>query len=252
MIILFLCQSRQAYLILAQSQAVKSANSNSSVATPALSLFKSEELSGAPSTHPASNCGEYPLVKYWYRHEWYAAESSQVAHIGAQGKTHVSLGENVSLKFIEDENGNVIDGFRATAMRRFACKLWASLNNIGKVPKTWGRVDAAVAAQYRNEMELKFSELRLCDNHWKVGLIATLGYPSWSNSHVEKEGHLKHAFADPSPDAKRPRTSKDTSTSSFIPHKMRTKRHAGGAAKEADFQSLTARLLSCYNLQCTN
>src|ERR1700678_136551 len=154
MIILFLCQSRQAYSILAQSQAVKSANSNSSVATPALSLFKSEELSGAPSTHPASNCGEYPLVKYWYRHEWYAAESSQVAHIGAQGKTHVSLGENVSLKFIEDENGNVIDGFSATAMRRFARELWASLNNIGKAPKTWGRVDAAVAAQYRNEMEL--------------------------------------------------------------------------------------------------
>jgi len=38
-------------------------------------------------------------------------------------------------------------------MHRFSHKLWASLNDIGKVPKTWGKVDAGVAAQYQNEME---------------------------------------------------------------------------------------------------
>ncbi|KAF8237525.1 hypothetical protein L208DRAFT_1247089 [Tricholoma matsutake] len=101
-------------------------------------------------------------------------------HIGdsAQGKTCAAQGENVTLRFIEDENGTVIDGFRAMVMHRFARELWAGLNSIGKAPKTWGKVDAAVAAQYWNEMEWKFPELRLCDNHWRSDFIATLNYPS--------------------------------------------------------------------------
>ena len=39
---------------------------------------------------------------------------------GAQGKTCVAQGENVTLRFIEDENETIINGFRATAMHRFA------------------------------------------------------------------------------------------------------------------------------------
>jgi hypothetical protein len=246
LLIFFFCQSRQAYSILAKSG--KYADLNSSAATsatgPALS-FKSEGLSIPPSTHPAADREKYPLVKYWYRHEWNAAEVNQAARIGAQGKTRVALGENVSLKFIEDETGVVIDGFRVTAIRRFARELWAGLNSIGKAPKTWGKVDAAVAAQYRNEMEQKYPELRLCDNHWKADLIATLGYPSWSNSHLEKEEHLKRSSANPPPDAKKPRTFMDASAPPPIPHKKRAKRRAGEAAKEADSQLSTARLLSC-------
>ena len=88
-------------------------------------------------------------------------DNHQVAHIGAQGKARAAQGENVTLKFIEDKNRNIIDGFRVTAMQRFARELWVGLNSVGKAPKTWDKVDAAVASQYRNEMERKFSELRL-------------------------------------------------------------------------------------------
>ena len=84
---------------------------------------------------------------------------------------------NVTLRFVKDENGSVIYGFRASAMRRFAHKLWAGLNSIGKAPKTWGKVNATVATQYQNEMEQKIFELHLCDNHWKADLIAILNYP---------------------------------------------------------------------------
>ena len=98
---------------------------------------------------------------------------------GAQGKTCVAQGENVTLRFIEDENETIINGFRATAMHRFACELWVGLNSIGKAQKTWGKVNTAVAAQYQNEMEQKFPELCLCDNYWKSDFIATLNYPLW-------------------------------------------------------------------------
>jgi hypothetical protein len=187
------------------------------------------------------------LVKYWYRHEWTAADNNQVAHIGGpQGKARAAQGENVSLKFVEDENGKVIDGFRATVMRRFARELWASLNNIGKAPKTWGRVDAAVAAQYRNEMERRFPELRLGDNHWKVDLIATLSYPSWYKN-VEKEERSKRMSVDPLPDAKRPRPSTNAPAPSCTPpppHK-RTKRRDRDAVKETDSELLRVSLALC-------
>lgn len=183
------------------------------------------------STLPAAEHDDYPLVKFWYRHEWSAAENNQVAHIGtgAQGKTRAAQGQNVTLKFIEDENGNIIDGFKATAMRRFARELWASLNTVGKAPKTWGKVDAGVAAQYWNEMERKFPELRLCDNNWKSDLIATLNYPSWYNNNVEKQEQLKRASVDPSPDTKRPRASTEDPIDPSVhlpPHKKRTKHGA--------------------------
>jgi hypothetical protein len=58
---------------------------------------------------PVADREDYPLVKYWYRHEWTAAEQSQVAMIGAPGRARASQGENVTMRFVEDENGIVID-----------------------------------------------------------------------------------------------------------------------------------------------
>jgi hypothetical protein len=197
----------------------QSLNPGSLTAIPAQSSVKSEDLSIPLSTLPAAEREDYPLVKFWHRHEWNAAENNQVAQIGtgAQGKTRAAQGENVTLRFIEDENGNIIDGFKATMMRRFARELWASLNVIGKAPKTWGKVDAGVAAQYRNEMGRKFPKLRLCDNHWKSDFIATLNYPSWYNNNVEKQEHLKRASVDPSPNAKRPRASAEDPIAPSVP-----------------------------------
>jgi hypothetical protein len=212
-------------------------NSTSTAAIPAhSSLAKSEELLIPLSMLPTAERDDYPLVKFWYRHEWNTAESSQVAHIGAgaHGKARSAQGENVTLRFIEDENGNIVDGFRATVIRRFARELWAGLNRVGKAPKTWGKVDAAVATQYRNEMERKFPELRFCDNSWKADYIATLNYPSWYNNNVEKEEHLKRASVDPVPDPKR---LKGLVPSMHPPsHNKCTKHSAGVPAKRTDFQ----------------
>jgi hypothetical protein len=194
-------------------------------------------------TLPAAERENYPLVKYWYRHEWNAAELNVVAHIGAgtHGKARAAQGENVTLRFIEDEDGNIIDGFRATTVRRFARELWASLNSVGKAPKTWGKVDASIAAQYRNEMERKFPELHLCDNSWKADLIATLNYPSWYNNNVEKEGNSKRMSDDPLPDTKRPRSSADGPVTSIRPpshvsRKKRTNQSARVPSKGIDSQ----------------
>lgn len=214
------------------AQSLKPVTPNPTAANPMhSSLAKSEDLLIPLNMLPVAERENYPLVKFWYRHEWNTAENNHVAHIGAHGKARAAQGENVTLRFIENENGSIIDGFRATALRRFARELWAGLNSVGKAPKTWGKVDAAVATQYRNEMERRFSELRLCDNSWKVDLLATLNYPSWYNNNVEKEEHLKRTSVDPPPVAKRPRASADDPVMSIHPpshtsHKKRTKHSA--------------------------
>jgi hypothetical protein len=145
---------------------------------------------------------DYPLVKYWHRHEWTTAENSQVAMIGGPGKARASQGENVTLRFVEDENGNIIDGFRATAIRKFSREIWLGLGNIGKAPKTWGKVDAKVAAEYRTEMGRKFPELQLCEGSWKADLVATLNYPSWYSNNFDKES-MKRTSTEGLPAAKR-------------------------------------------------
>jgi hypothetical protein len=154
------------------------------------------------STLPKAEREDYPMVKYWHRHEW-NSESIQVAVIGAPGKTRASQGENVTMKFIEDENGNIIDGYRASIIRKFARELWSGLANIGKAPKTWGKVDARVATEYRTEMGRKFPELQLCDDDWKADLIATINYPSWYSNNVEKEDSSKRVSTGTLPMAKR-------------------------------------------------
>jgi hypothetical protein len=137
-------------------------------------------------------------------------------------------------------------------MHRFARELWASLNTVGKVLKTWGKVDAGVVAQYRNEMEQKFPELCLCDNNWKSDFIATLNYPSWYNNNVEKQEQLKHVSVDPSPDTKRPRASMEDLIDPSVylpPHKKCTKHHARIPVKgiSIDSQSSAVSISSISN-----
>jgi hypothetical protein len=184
-------------------------------------VIKADLLHSPLITLSDTNREDYPLVKYWYRHEW-TTENSQVAMIGASGKARASQGENVTLRFVEDEKGNVIDGFRATAIRKFSREIWSGLGNIGKAPKSWGKVDAKVAAEYRTEMGRKFPELRFCEGNWKADLIATLNYPSWYNNNIEKES-MKRPSVEPLPTAKRSKVMPTSQISGQVPHK---KRHA--------------------------
>jgi hypothetical protein len=64
----------------------------------------------------------------------------------------VSLRENVTLRFVEDKNGNIIDSFRASAIRKFSQEIWSGLGNIRKAPKNRGKVNAKV---WQVNIELK-------------------------------------------------------------------------------------------------
>lgn len=125
------------------------------------------------------------------------------------------------MRYIENEDGTVIDGFRAGEIRKFARSIWIHLANSGKAPRTWGKADIKSAQHYHQEMIRRFPELRLCAFDWKADQIATDNYPNWAANNLgpRVKGEDVDSFEltpdQPAPVvAKRPQTSQSTSSMS--------------------------------------
>ena len=64
-----------------------------------------------------------PTVKFWTRQEWTAATADRVAdldegvNVGTRGRTRAAQGINVNMKYIEDRNGQPINGHLASDIR---------------------------------------------------------------------------------------------------------------------------------------
>jgi hypothetical protein len=111
-----------------------------------------------------------------------------------RGKVRSSQGINVTMCYVEDENGDVIDGHVATEIRRYARSIWVHISNNYGAPPKWGDADVKVSQTYRRLMYSRFSMLRLCELDWKVDLIATDNYPSWYSWYAKKPtGGKTHA-----------------------------------------------------------
>jgi len=102
-----------------------------------------------------------------------------------QNKGRAPSGLNISLHYVEDVHGVVVDGFRASEMRKFARSIWNQLHGAGKAPRSWGKADLDVAAHYRREMRRRFPELGLCEFDWKAEQLATDNYPNWASNNLQ-------------------------------------------------------------------
>src|ERR1700722_4834379 len=125
---------------------------------------------------------EYPNVRFWLRKDWEDSKETDTStkinqESRSRGRTRVSNGENVSLKFVEDRNGDPIDGHRVTDLRALTRQIFFYFRDQGVAPASWALGSHLVQSYYRSEMYERFPELRLCINHWKVDLIATTCYP---------------------------------------------------------------------------
>ena len=88
-------------------------------------------------------------------------------------------GINVAMRYIELEDGTVINGDRAGDIRKFARSIWVSFSKNGPPPAKWGLADVEMRKTYCREMGNRFPELKYCDLDWKAEQIATDNYPSW-------------------------------------------------------------------------
>jgi len=131
----------------------------------------------------------YPNIRFWHRKTWIESKSQEPTklnnQVGMHGKTRISSGENVTLGYVEDENGNSIDGYRVSQITSLTREIWMHLRNKGLAPEAWSKGSLPVHNYYRSEMYKRFPELRLCEGHWKADFIATNSYSGWYRTHVK-------------------------------------------------------------------
>jgi hypothetical protein len=84
------------------------------------------------------------------------------------------------MSFIEDVNGSVIDGHRASSICKATRQIWSKLSASGLAPKTWAKITMNTLIYFRNRMYEQFPELSYCDSHWKLDKLATDTYSQWN------------------------------------------------------------------------
>ncbi|KAJ6504332.1 hypothetical protein C8R47DRAFT_1210402 [Mycena vitilis] len=127
---------------------------------------------------------DYPLVQFWLRSDFFKRDGiSTTLPAFPRGGKLASQGVNVSGRYVDDDSGDMVDGFRFTAMKKLAAGIWFSLREKGRAPVKWSQASIDVSTLYHNEMCQRFPELRYCADNWKSQQIATSNYPSWYNSH---------------------------------------------------------------------
>jgi hypothetical protein len=154
-------------------------------------LIQTNVLTTTLTTMKPLNEADYPKVQYWHRSQWLEHQKEKKGLSSGvstdlqarRGNSRAAQGINVTMLFVENDQGQPIDGRRASAIRSLANNVFQQLKNHGSAPSTWSQAGNDIKKHYNSEMETQFPELQLCADHWKAQSIATLTYPSWHSNH---------------------------------------------------------------------
>ncbi|CDO76122.1 hypothetical protein BN946_scf184876.g15 [Trametes cinnabarina] len=151
----------------------------------------SQSLPGASLTSPTGMMirqrEDYPKVPFWRKRDW-LQNPKAVQEPGKRvqrGGTRAANGINVTMRYITDTDGNVIDGYRASAIRKslrlFCIFLW----NEHRAPKSWKRgADAWVTERYYAWMTSRHPELQFCEDNWWAEQVAVDNYSQWRRKYI--------------------------------------------------------------------
>jgi hypothetical protein len=107
---------------------------------------------------------------------------------GKRGKGRASQGENVKMRYIQHENGDIIDGWRATEIRRYARSIFVGFALEGRLFHSWVEgADATSRSNYCRDMVSRFPEIGLCELDWKSEQIAGEIYTQWRTTWLNKQ-----------------------------------------------------------------
>lgn len=136
------------------------------------------------------NHTDFPLVKCWVKKNYMQAEAATLPP-GERGKGRASQGVNVAMRYVEDENGEPVDGYLAQHIRTWARGIWIEIAEKGILRAKWGDMSVEDLKYYHREMRRKFPILALCENSWKADQIAIDNYSSWHTSYAPKHTSVK-------------------------------------------------------------
>jgi len=169
------------------------ASSSSSSSTPYLSepsnTYPALPFSSLPQADIPLKRMDYPGIRFWTRSEWMIhlknnGDTPSFGTEGSRGRTLMSKGINKTAKYIEDGNGNAVDGYKLKDMLTHMRSIWSGLLLLNRAPTTWGKADMEILRHFYREMRVKFPEFALCENDWKADYLASTHYPSWYSNHV--------------------------------------------------------------------
>ncbi|KJA14971.1 hypothetical protein HYPSUDRAFT_208281 [Hypholoma sublateritium FD-334 SS-4] len=139
----------------------------------------------------------YPNVKFWTRQEWIAANTDRVADLdegvntGTRGRTRAAQGINVNMRYIEDRDGQPVNGHLASDIRRHARAVFVGLAQKGHLFASWSEADHDSLKTYYREMAQRFEELRFCAHDWKAEMVALDIYRTWRDQWQKRERKRK-------------------------------------------------------------
>jgi hypothetical protein len=181
---------------LQQAHPFVASSSSSSLSTPYLSGSSNDypalpflSSSMLPQADIPLKRMDYPGIRFWTRSEWMIhlkndGDTPSFGTEGSRGRTLVSRGINKTAKYIEDANGNAVDGYQLKDMLTHMRSIWSGLLLVNRAPATWGKADVDILRHFHCEMRVKFSEFAFCENDWKADYLASTHYPSWYSNHV--------------------------------------------------------------------
>jgi len=123
------------------------------------------------------------------RSEWAASKEAVVSsdHLGMCGRSCVARGENVSMNFIEDIDGQPINGHKALEIRKVIRELWVEMDLMKLAPKSWSKVTHTALVNFWQWMYDWFPKLAYCNGHWKLDKICTDNYSQWFRTHLNSQ-----------------------------------------------------------------
>lgn len=129
-------------------------------------------------------------MRWWYKSDWVKHEKSTIRDFSKsneRGGTRAANGVNVRYQFMENTQGVVVSGYRATDARARFREFNIHLYNAGRAPDTWVRgIDSQDRVNYDAWMSKMVPELRLCHNNWKARELAVKEYPQWKPAYDKR------------------------------------------------------------------
>ncbi|KAG2336347.1 hypothetical protein BDR05DRAFT_1005946 [Suillus weaverae] len=139
---------------------------------------------------------DYQGIKFWTRSKWShhlqaiknvtkIDHNSSEACTSMRGSSRLAKGKNVACQFIEDADGEPVDGHRAKTMRNVFSSYLHQLNQGDvKLPPTWSQVALDIKEGFYHAIHSNHVEFRYCADNWKAEYLATHNYSQWYKYHI--------------------------------------------------------------------
>ena len=166
----------------------------SSLPTPASVLSVPEKYRDLDRKNAATR---FPDINFWTTQDYNKWESERnkmadVLEVGSKkpqrGNARAREGENVMYNFVEEEDGGVVDGHVASAIRKLMQSIFNGMGD--RVPQKWRQAGKNDRDYILSELYKAYPFLMLCFDHWKADKIASNTLSTFHNNTQKRRARL--------------------------------------------------------------